>query len=241
MKHIVYKTTNLINGKIYIGIHTTENEFDKYLGSGRIFLKAIKKYGKENFKKEILYTYTSRIDALNKEKEIVNEEFILNDSNYNCTIGGKGGIGKSNKGRKHTKEAIEKIREAGKRKCTENTKYKIGNANRGRKMKQEFVLQNSLLRKKYYETHKSTRLGIKHTEETNKKISEKLKGRKMNECTKNKISLALKGKSKKGKSIIDIRNNKIYKSIIEAVIDLKIPSRTLYRKIKNENYFLRYE
>lgn len=119
MKYTVYKTTNLINNKIYIGYHATKNEYDSYLGSGRIFLKAIKKYGKENFIKEILFTYKTKKEALQKEKEIVNENFILSGLNYNCTVGGEGGIGKSNKGRKHTKEAIEKIKEAGKRKCKE--------------------------------------------------------------------------------------------------------------------------
>ena len=45
----IYKTTNLINGKIYIGQHTTDNINDRYLGSGVYFLRAVKKYGKKNF------------------------------------------------------------------------------------------------------------------------------------------------------------------------------------------------
>jgi hypothetical protein len=52
MKHYIYKTTNLINGKIYIGKRSHENpEKDRYLGSGRVLIQAIKKYGRENFKK----------------------------------------------------------------------------------------------------------------------------------------------------------------------------------------------
>lgn len=50
---IIYKTTNLLNGKIYVGFHKTDKE-DGYLGSGKAILKAIKKYGKENFKRETL-------------------------------------------------------------------------------------------------------------------------------------------------------------------------------------------
>jgi hypothetical protein len=48
----IYITTNLINGKQYIGLHSKNNK--SYLGAGTLLLKAIKKYGKENFSKEIL-------------------------------------------------------------------------------------------------------------------------------------------------------------------------------------------
>lgn len=52
----VYKTTNLINGKIYIGKSTRTDQYwiETYMGSGVYIQKAFKKYGKENFKKEIL-------------------------------------------------------------------------------------------------------------------------------------------------------------------------------------------
>lgn len=49
---VIYKTTNLVNGKIYVGKDCGRNK--GYLGSGKILRKAIIKYGKENFKKEIL-------------------------------------------------------------------------------------------------------------------------------------------------------------------------------------------
>ena len=50
----VYKTTNLINGKIYVGLHVTSNLEDDYLGSGSNLKLAVKKYGKENLKENIL-------------------------------------------------------------------------------------------------------------------------------------------------------------------------------------------
>lgn len=55
MKYTIYKTTNIKNGKYYIGKHQTENENDSYLGSGIALKKAIKKFGKNSFIKEILY------------------------------------------------------------------------------------------------------------------------------------------------------------------------------------------
>ena len=67
MFHIVYKTTNLINGKTYIGKHSTEDLDDGYLGSGKLLLKAVRKHGKENFSREILHTCSSEEEAYNRE------------------------------------------------------------------------------------------------------------------------------------------------------------------------------
>ena len=88
--HIIYKTTNKINGKFYIGVHSTNNLNDNYLGSGWVLKAAIKKYGKENFIKEILFIYDSRQLAMKKEAELVNEDFIKDNNNYNLTLGGNG-------------------------------------------------------------------------------------------------------------------------------------------------------
>ena len=92
-KYIVYKITNTINGKIYIGAEKTKNIFDKYYGSGTLIKKAVKKYGIENFKKEILYVFNNQKDMYEKERELVNEKFIKKENTYNLRIGGKGGWG----------------------------------------------------------------------------------------------------------------------------------------------------
>ena len=91
MFYTIYKTTNLINGKYYIGKHKTQNLDDMYLGSGKILTRAIKKYGIDNFTKEYLFIFDNEEDMNAKEKELVSEEFIKEDTNYNLKVGGEGG------------------------------------------------------------------------------------------------------------------------------------------------------
>lgn len=92
MFHIVYKVTNLINNKIYIGIHSTEDLSDNYYGSGKYIKESIKKYGKENFKKEIICYCGSREEAFEKEKQLVDKQFIERNDVYNLSLGGKGSL-----------------------------------------------------------------------------------------------------------------------------------------------------
>lgn len=90
--YLVYKTTNLVNGKIYIGKHETNDINDGYLGSGNLIRRAIKKYGRENFKREILFECSSKEEMDIKEAELVNEEFLKRDDVYNIKLGGDGGF-----------------------------------------------------------------------------------------------------------------------------------------------------
>jgi hypothetical protein len=90
MFYTVYKTTNLINGKIYVGLHVTEDLNDDYLGSGRQIRDAIKKYGKENFKREYIKICETPEEMYNLEAEIVNEDFVKRLDTYNMKTGGTG-------------------------------------------------------------------------------------------------------------------------------------------------------
>ncbi len=91
-KYTIYKTTNKINDKMYIGCHKTFNPNDEYLGSGKILKRAIKKYGIENFNKEILFIFDTPQEMFDKEKEVVDKLFIESDKTYNILIGGFGGF-----------------------------------------------------------------------------------------------------------------------------------------------------
>ena len=115
MNYIIYKTTNLINNKVYVGSHQTENLNDGYLGSGKHLKYAIKKYGKENFKFEILQFFNTPEEMFLAEREIVNEAFVKDPCTYNLKVGGSGGnpgIVGAFKGRKHSEETKEKQRQA---------------------------------------------------------------------------------------------------------------------------------
>ncbi len=85
---IIYKTTNLINGKYYIGKDEKNNS--NYLGSGKILKNSIKKYGKENFKKEILEFCKTKNELNEKEKYWI-ETLSATTFGYNITEGGTGG------------------------------------------------------------------------------------------------------------------------------------------------------
>jgi group I intron endonuclease len=114
MIYYIYKITNLCNNKIYIGIHKALFLDDGYMGSGKLLKAAIKKYGKKNFRKEILKTFDNEEDMILKEQELVTAEFVLDESNYNIMPGGKFGSlernGLSFKNKRHSLETIEKIR-----------------------------------------------------------------------------------------------------------------------------------
>lgn len=91
MFYIIYKTINIVNKKFYIGKHSTNNLNDSYLGSGLLLNKAIKKYGREQFERKILYIFDNYIDMTNKEKAIVNPKLLKNPRCYNLRVGGDGG------------------------------------------------------------------------------------------------------------------------------------------------------
>ena len=150
MKFIIYKTTNIINEKYYIGMHRTEEPNDDYLGSGVALQRSIKKYGKENFKKEILFVFDTEIEMQNKEKELVNEDVVNDANSYNMTIGGKGSWSHINSSGENNPNYGKALWKEGK------TEEEIDEINRKRASPGE----------------KNGMYGKTHTEEVRKKLSE---------------------------------------------------------------------
>ena len=90
---VLYKTTNLLNSKVYYGVHKTHNIYDNYLGSGTALKAAIVKYGRHNFNKQILYVCLNYKEGLQLEKRLVTPNIVYNKYYYNLREGGSGSTG----------------------------------------------------------------------------------------------------------------------------------------------------
>lgn len=107
--HFIYKTTNIINNKYYIGMHSTNNLEDGYIGSGKILRNSIKKYGKENFRINILEFLSNRKSLIDKEIETVNDSLLIDENCMNIKNGGNGGFSleQTKNGRKITDDFLK--------------------------------------------------------------------------------------------------------------------------------------
>lgn len=103
MFYYLYEVRNNLDGKIYVGVHKTEDMNDGYMGSGKVIRSAIKKHGIGNFSKVILETFTTSDAMYAKEAEIVTEDFLSRSDTYNVRKGGHGGFDFINKNGLHHK------------------------------------------------------------------------------------------------------------------------------------------
>lgn len=114
----IYKTTNKVNGKYYIGKHKGFIE-DSYLGSGILIRQAIEKYGKNNFEKEELVFCRTEEEANYWETRIISLN-IKNPDCYNLAPGGEGGFTTKYFSAKDKKEISKKASQSFKRYRKEN-------------------------------------------------------------------------------------------------------------------------
>jgi group I intron endonuclease len=198
----IYKTTNKINGKIYVGKDV--NHGPDYLGSGFLLHKAIKKYGRENFVNETIEE-CENTEQLNEREIFWIKE--LDSTNrkigYNIAKGGTGGDTWTHLD-DATKELVRKKRsEAGKKaymdnpsmreKCAKNTKSiwqregyreKIRDVMTGREIPWKDKISASIA--EWHKTHK-----VNYTDEMRKRVSERMKGHEFTEVSEEVQSLAL--------------------------------------------------
>lgn len=180
-KGYIYETTNLIDGRKYVGKRETLKDIDTYLGSGKILKLAIKKYGRESFKKRVLCFYDSKKELGDAEKYFIAVYRHFYSDMYNIADGGEGGShpawnkGKPgiNKGKKYTEETKAKMSASHKGK-----QYRLGKHNSEEtKRKQSESMKGN----------KNPMYGKKQSEEIIGKRVEKIKGKKRTEETKIKM------------------------------------------------------
>ena len=108
----IYKITNLLNGMMYIGKHKTSNINDGYMGSGLLLERAIKKHGKDNFRKEWLMFCEDEEEMNYMERVFVDQNWVDRSDTYNLKLGGEGGGCGANKGYHFTEEQKKHVSEA---------------------------------------------------------------------------------------------------------------------------------
>lgn len=158
----IYITTNLINGRMYIGKHKSEKYDSSYYGSGKILLYAIKKYGIENFSNSILDTAECLEELNEKEKYYIGlyrEKY--KDKLYNIANGGDGGNTFENKSQDEKDDFIEKMTTINQQRCASD-KFKQLTSLRMRK-KYSDPLEREKQSKKITEAWSSERLRNKQS------------------------------------------------------------------------------
>lgn len=228
MYGIVYMTTNVINGKKYIGQHQCKTEKDSYLGSGTALVRDIKEYGRKCFVRETLYVAESQDELNEKEIEFIAKYNAVESSEfYNFARGGLCVEGCMNPMYGHV--------------YTEEERKKIGNGQRGEKHWNYGQHWSEEIKAKISESHKGLpawNKGIPMREESKKKLSaansgkertdlarqhmrEAHLGRKHPEEVKQKIGNANKrfhenGGRRSAKPVVCVETNTIFASIGDA-------------------------
>jgi hypothetical protein len=163
MKYTVYKITNTINGKIYIGCHRTENLDDGYMGSGNLICRAIAKYGAEFFVKEYIAIFDTSEEMFDMESKLVNEEFVSRSDTYNLKEGGLGGWDFARKYPGKREQDLKNLTLAA---------PALAKLRTDPEWTQQLFIKMSNIRKRYFEDNPGRFTGLSHTDKTKAAIGE---------------------------------------------------------------------
>lgn len=208
-----YKITNLINDKYYYGIRSTDKNIadDLYFGSGKAVKLAIKKYGKDNFNKEIIADYPTRKEVNAHEKLIVTMELVLDEMCYNMKTGGDNEFKLV-----VSEETKQKIREKRKLQIiTPEMRQKSADSRRGRKATQEHRQNISNALQGKYRGELAPAFGLVRSQETLQRMSASQMGN-TNSPTR---SCCI--------------NGIIYESVVAAAQNLNIDYSTIRYRLRN--------
>ena len=170
--HYIYKITCKITNKFYVGMHSTSNLEDNYMGSGRRIIYSIRKYGLDNHEKEILEFLSDRNLLKQRESEIVNEMLLEDPLCMNLALGGAGDVYGQKWKVKHYrplsdshKASLRKAMKgiAGKYERTPEIKEKISETLKNQQQTEDARQKRSESHKKYWAEHPE--------EKENKKLS----------------------------------------------------------------------
>lgn len=233
----VYCITNKINNKKYVGkMSKSVKDSKSYMGSGKLIKKAIKKYGRENFVKEILEENVAKEELSLREMFWIQKLNTKLPNGYNLTDGGDGSIGL-----KRSQAQIEKHRKAmiGK-KASEETKKKMSISAKGKKISSEQIdkLKKALTGRKLSDDHKrklsEAKRGRTLSESQKLLISKKHTGKITPEETKIKMSLANKHKVEVQQLSLDGQVISTYESITDAIRKTGATRSSLFRCLIGE-------
>ena len=163
--HYIYKITCLKNGRYYIGMHSTYNLKDGYMGGGKRIKNSIKKHGKEAHIKEILEYFDNRESLKSREAELINEDLLRDPQCMNLQPGGGGGIINEEHLKKFSKSGVDEFK-----KRMENPQYYddfVSKCSQTMKERWKDPEQRNVLRRNIDFTGKT------HSEESKKLIGDK--------------------------------------------------------------------
>lgn len=168
MFHIIYKTTCVVTGKYYVGMHSTDTLEDGYLGSGTLLQRSIKKHGKDKHVRVILEHCEDRDTLAKREERLVSPDLLSDPQCMNLNVGG---VGKY--------PGLE---------VSLTTREKLSLAQTGKTSPFKGKTHSDEVRQKV----SIARSGKPRSEETKKKLSAKMTGRTLSEQHRKNLSASSK-------------------------------------------------